>query len=93
MNGAQADNSAAGAGAVYVFARTGTAWSQQAYVKASNTDAGDEFGYALALSGDGSTLAVGAPLEDGSAIGVGGIQTDNTADGATDSGAAYVYAY
>ncbi|HEY6862394.1 MAG TPA: hypothetical protein VI319_00710 [Burkholderiales bacterium] len=33
---------------------------QQAYVKASNTDSNDEFGFAIALSGDGSTMAVGA---------------------------------
>ena len=32
------------AGAVYYFTRTGTTWVQQAYVKASNTRAGDEFG-------------------------------------------------
>ncbi len=42
-------------------------WSQQAYVKASNTAAGDRFGAALALAGGGDTMAVGAPNEDGSA--------------------------
>ena len=49
------------AGAVYVFTRNGTAWSQQAYVKASNTDNDDKFGYSVALSGD--TLAVGSTGE------------------------------
>ena len=38
------DNSADNAGAVYVFVRSGGSWSQQAYVKASNTDTGDVFG-------------------------------------------------
>src|SRR6185436_7644749 len=49
--GGQADNSASLAGAVYVFVRTGTTWTQQAYLKASNTDAGDFFGVSVALSG------------------------------------------
>ena len=43
--------------AAYVFVRTGTSWSQQAYLKASNTDAQDHFGRSLALSADGDTLA------------------------------------
>ena len=47
------------AGAVYVFSRSGTTWTQQAYVKASDTEAGDEFGYSVSLSSDGNTLAVG----------------------------------
>ena len=44
VNGNQSDNSAAGSGAAYVFVRNGGVWSQQAYLKASNTDAGDSFG-------------------------------------------------
>src|SRR5512146_1461242 len=67
----------ASAGAAYVFVRTGTTWAQQAYVVASNAESGDLFGYALALSADGHTLAVGAPAEDSSATGVGGVQADN----------------
>jgi hypothetical protein len=63
---------AANAGAVYVFTRSGTTWSQRAYVKASNTEANDEFGNSVALSSDGSTLAVGAPVEDSVATGIGG---------------------
>ena len=39
INGGQNDNSAAAAGAAYVFVRNGTTWTQQAYLKASNTDA------------------------------------------------------
>jgi hypothetical protein len=73
----QADDSASNAGAVYVFTRSGTAWSQQAYVKASNTDAGDVFGVSVALSGD--TLAVGATGESSIATGVGGTETSNRA--------------
>ncbi len=86
VGGNEADNSAADAGAVYVFVRSGTTWSQQAYLKASNTDAGDAFGWSVDVSGD--TVVVGAHLEDSSATGVGGNQSDNSA---TDSGAAYVF--
>ncbi len=86
VNGNQADNSALSAGAVYVFTRTNGVWSQQAYLKASNTGAGDSFGYSVSLSGD--TLAVGAWGEDSAATGVNGNQADNTAGAA---GAAYVF--
>ena len=74
-------------GAVYVYRRVGGIWAFEAYIKASNTGASDEFGVALALSDDGSTLAVGARDEDGTGSGVGPVD-DN---GGTDCGAAYVY--
>jgi FG-GAP repeat protein len=86
VNGNQADDSAHGAGAVYVFVRTGAIWTQQAYLKASNTDADDSFGQSISLSGD--TLAVGAPSESSATTGVNGNQTDNTAGA---SGAVYVF--
>jgi trimeric autotransporter adhesin len=60
IDGNQANNSMAAAGAVYTFIRSGTMWSQQAYIKASHPNASDAFGYAIALSADGNTLAVGA---------------------------------
>jgi hypothetical protein len=85
----QADNSALDAGAVYVFTRSGTTWNQQAYIKASNTGQGDGFGSSVALSADGSTLAVGAALEDSAATGIGGTQAD---DSAVNAGAVYVFA-
>jgi hypothetical protein len=88
IGGNQADNSATGAGAVYVFSRAGTTWTQQAYVKASNTQALDQFGVSIALSGDGSTLAVGALGEDSAVIGIDGDQTNNAASAA---GATYVF--
>jgi hypothetical protein len=87
INGNQADNSAMSAGAVYLFTRSGTAWSQQAYLKSANIDAGDLFGISVALTADGNMLAVGAFDEDGSARGVNGMP-DNRANG---SGAAYVF--
>ncbi|MCG8013207.1 MAG: FG-GAP repeat protein, partial [Candidatus Thiodiazotropha weberae] len=79
------DNSADESGAVYLFERNTEAWSQTAFIKASNAEQGDEFGHVLALSGDGNTLAVGA-LEDSIARGINGDQADNSA---RDSGAVY----
>src|SRR5690606_1166679 len=61
----QADNSASSSGAVYVFKRTGVVWEQEAYLKASNTGADDNFGSSVSLSGD--ALAVGAFGEDSAA--------------------------
>lgn len=87
-NGNSANNSAPGSGAVFVFARSATTWSQQAYVKASNTGASDDFGASIALSADGDTLAAGAPQESSSAIGIDGDASD---DSATNSGAVYVF--
>jgi len=75
-------------GAAYFFARGGTTWSQQAYVKASNTGGGDFFGTSIALAGDGSTLAVGADGESSGATGVGGDQASNSSSRA---GATYVF--
>ena len=86
VNGAQANNSAADAGAAYVFARTGATWAQRAYLKASNTGAGDDFGWSVAVAGD--TIAVAGYGEDSNATGVNGNQAD---DSAQDSGAVYVY--
>lgn len=86
VNGDQTNNSAPNAGAVYVFVRSGTTWSQQAYVKASNTEGGDEYAASVALSGD--TLIVGAPSESSISSGVNGDQSNNNG---TSSGAAYVY--
>ena len=86
INGDQTDTSLSAAGAVYVFTRTGAAWSQQAYVKASNTASDVYFGHAIAVSGN--TLVVGAPGESSSATGINGNQSNLSAIGA---GAVYVF--
>lgn len=88
INGNQASNARTLSGAVYLFRRVASAWTQEAYVKASNPDANDLFGWALALSGDGDTVVVGVPSEDSNATTVNGNQADNSA---MDSGAAYVF--
>jgi hypothetical protein len=75
-------------GAAYVFVRNGTNWTQQAYLKPTAvgaTQAGDEFGYSVAVSGD--TVIVGAHLEGSGTTGVKSTPDEN----ATNSGAAYVF--
>ncbi len=91
VNGDQASNGAAYSGAAYVFERRGTSWSQQAYLKASNTGGGafvdgDRFGASVAIWSN--TIVVGAPLESSSATGANGNGLDNSAH---NSGAAYVF--
>jgi hypothetical protein len=86
IDGDQANNNLSSAGAVYVFARSGSTWSQQAYLKASNTGADVTFGRSLSLLGD--TLAVGGEGDASAATGINGNQTDYRA---AYSGAAYVF--
>ena len=86
VNGDQLDNSAETAGAAYVFTFADSLWTQQAYLKASNTDSLDSFGYSVGISGE--TIVVGAPNEASASAGVNGEQSDNSA---IDAGAAYVF--
>ncbi|MFZ5862877.1 MAG: FG-GAP repeat protein, partial [Nitrospirota bacterium] len=89
IDGTEGDNNAIDSGAVYVYARDGAGvWTQQAYVKAANTEAADGFGGAVAVSGDGDTVVVGATGEDSSATGIDGAAGNN---GALNAGAVYVY--
>ena len=87
LNGNQLDDTAGFAGAVYLFTRNAQAWTQPAYVKATNTGANDFFGWSVALSGDGVSLAVGAPGEDSAATGIDGTQDDDSGE----DGAVYVF--
>ena len=95
VNGDQSNNSSFNAGAAYVFVREGATWTQQAYLKASNTlatsDEGfifpDSFGISVAIDQD--TIVVGARYEDSGSSGVNGDQSLANANG--DSGAAYVF--
>ena len=85
INGDSGDNSALGAGAAYVFVRDFSGWQQQAYLKASNAEAGDLFGESVAISG--SYIVVGAANEDGDANST----MDNPNNFSSSAGAAYVF--
>ena len=65
------------AGAAYVFTRSGSTWTQQAKLTASDGATNDQFGHAVSISSDGSTAIVGASYEDPSNI--------------TDAGSCYMY--
>ena len=58
-------------GAAYVFTRSGTSWSQQAKLVASDAQTSDRFGYSVAIDGD--TIVVGAYLEDTGAGNAGAV--------------------
>ncbi|HEX8737838.1 MAG TPA: hypothetical protein VF721_21080 [Pyrinomonadaceae bacterium] len=49
-------------GSAYIFIRSGTTWSQQAQLLASDGAQNDQFGYSVAISGN--TVIVGAYLND-----------------------------
>lgn len=86
----QQDTTAPFAGAVYVFGRTSTSWAQKVYLKASNAAAQSQFGSALALSDNGTTLAVGARFERGVSSGINGDPAVHDSQSMA-SGAAYVF--
>jgi hypothetical protein len=50
----------ANSGQVYLYTRTASGWSEQAYIKAKNVVPGERFGASVSLSGNGDTLAVGS---------------------------------
>ena len=50
-------------GAVYVYSRNDQSWSQQQILTASDGAASDSFGYAVAVSSDGSTALIGAAFK------------------------------
>ncbi len=66
-----------GAGAVYVFVRNGTAWTEEAKLTASDGAAFDAFGTSVSLDAD--TLLVGAPMKA------------STTPGSYANGAVYAY--
>src|SRR6266508_458911 len=70
-----ASDAASDAGSAYVFVRSGTSWSQQAMLTASDAAVFDLFGRALAVSGD--TAVIGAPSDD--------------TDAGPNAGSAYVF--
>ncbi len=86
---ASADNSASGAGAAYVFKRTGTTWAQEAYLKAPNAETNDNFGYSVSVSSD--TIVVGAIFEDSNQTTISNGTTASADNSAVNAGAVYVF--
>ena len=58
----EADNSLSNSGTVYVLGFGSGTWSQRNYVKGRTVATPDAFGTSVALSADGTVLAVSAPL-------------------------------
>ena len=56
------DDNGADSGSAYIFTRTGTTWTQQQKLLASDGAAGDWFGWVVSLDGD--TALIGAPQND-----------------------------
>jgi len=85
------NNTATGAGAAYRFTRSAgppVSWTEKQYIKATNTDAGDQFGTSVSISDNGLRIVMGAPAEQSLAVGINGNQAD---DSGTNVGAAYLY--
>jgi len=77
MVGAQGqDTKATDAGAVYVYTRSGTTWTQLTKLMASDGAAGDNFGSSIAMNYAGDLAIIGAPAHD---------------DNASNSGSIYVF--
>ncbi len=85
VDGNESDVTGLGAGAAYVFRRTASAWTKEAYLKPSNTHQFQQFGGSVAIDGD--VVVVGSSAESSAGTGVNGDQAETTAR----YGAAYVF--
>ncbi len=72
-------NAGSQAGSAYIFVRSGSTWSQQAYLTASDKAVADHFGQSVKISGDGTRALVAAP------------QRLINAQGGAGAGAVYVF--
>ena len=68
------------AGAAYIFSRSGSTWTQQAKITASDAQATDYFGQSVSINSDGTYVIVGSYTEDG-----------GSGDPLSNAGAAYIY--
>ena len=84
------DDMAVDSGAVFVYQREATEWTEQAYIKPNHIGPGDNFGKQVALDNVGNRLVVSAPLEDSEALGINPVGGPFD-DMAPDSGAIYVF--
>ncbi len=70
-------NGVVGAGKVYIYTRSGSIWTEEATITASDRVTNDYFGLSTSMNADGSRLAVGAQSKDVS--------------GTVDAGQVYIY--
>ena len=78
-------------GAAYTFTRSGTTWSFEQHIKASNIGSGDSFGSSVSLSG--TRMVIGAPSEQSIYGGDLAGNTDQSDNSGMMVGAAYVFVY
>lgn len=91
-SGYPTDTAASGAGAAYVYTKSGSTVTAKAFLKPAVVQASDQFGYSVAISGD--TIAVGANQESSSSptgVSSGSVGGANTS--ANHSGAVYIFKY
>lgn len=90
-NGASAssDNDSSKSGAVYVYSRSGANWSQQSYIKPSNSEEFDRFGTSVAVSND--DLLVGSSHESSSSSSITNSASASDDNSSAEAGAVYVF--
>jgi hypothetical protein len=89
---ASSNNSNLSSGAVYVYKRTGSSWAQEAYIKASNNDDQDYFGWSVSFN-DNDTLVVGARQESSNQNTITNGDNSSSNNSISSSGAVYVYSF
>ena len=77
------DDGGSSSGSAYIFTRSGSTWSEQQKITASDAAADDYFGMGVSISGDGNTAIVGAPFEDPGNVGGAGSAYIFTRSGST----------
>lgn len=90
-NASDTDASAIDSGAGLDASSENSLWQQSAYVKSSLNHSGQRFGSSIAISADGNTLAIGAPLDDSNGIGINPPEEDSA--GSLNSGAVDIYVW
>lgn len=68
------DDNGNSSGAVYIFTRSGTTWTQQAKLTGSGTTTNSYMGYSCSLSDDGNTMATGCLFDTGNTSNSGSIR-------------------
>jgi len=79
----EANGGANSHGAAYIFALSGTTWSQEGKLVASNSLDNDKFGHSVSMSGDGTKVIVGSIASDPAGLSSAGTAYIYTYDGST----------